>query len=152
MQRRIQHFKFYSRAVLGCLPLLCKSQQHTVNRYNVPNMYLRYQNLSLVDQYGKHSEFPGLSFWHFCKTEEIYRRFSDELLIAEPLLSGIKKLGKTLTKYLLKVLLVLFFFRKDLCALFIHVSDISKAWSVNIIRLKQLVILETYLRKLINGK
>ena len=32
-----------------------------------------YQNLSLVDQYRKHPEFPGPSFWHFRKTEETYR-------------------------------------------------------------------------------
>ena len=30
------------------------------------------QNLSLVDQSGKHFEFPGPSFWHFCKTGETY--------------------------------------------------------------------------------
>ena len=46
-----------------------------------------YQNLSLVKQCGKHLEFPGPSFCHFWKTGEIYRRFADELLISEPLLS-----------------------------------------------------------------
>ena len=62
-----------------------------------------YQNLSLVDQYGKHPEFPRPSFWHFRKTEETYRRFAGELLIAEPLLSGIKKMGMISIKHLLKV-------------------------------------------------
>ena len=61
-----------------------------------------YQNLSLVDQNGKHPEFPGPSFWHFCKTEETYRRFAGELLIAEPLLSGIKIFGHDLDKALAK--------------------------------------------------
>ena len=108
----------------------------------------------MVHQYGKHPEFPGPSFWYFCKTEEIHRRFADELLIAEPLLSGIKKLDKTLKKkkHLRKVSLASFLFRKDLCALFIHVSDISKVWNVNVIRLKQLVSLGPHLRRLMNGK
>ena len=61
-----------------------------------------YQNLSSVDQNGKHTEFPGPSFWHFCKTEETYRRFAGELLIAQPLLSGIKKIGHDLDKALAK--------------------------------------------------
>ena len=61
-----------------------------------------YQNLSLVDEYGKHPEFPGPSFWHFRKTEETYRRFAGELLIAELLLLGIKKIGHDLDKALAK--------------------------------------------------
>ena len=61
-----------------------------------------YQNLSLVDEYGKHPEFPGPSFWHFRKIEETYRRFAGELLIAELLLLGIKKIGHDLDKALAK--------------------------------------------------
>ena len=109
-----------------------------------------YQNLSLVDEYGKHPEFPGPSFWHFRKTEETYRRFAGELLIAELLLLGIKKIGHDL--HLLKVSLALFLFREDLCALFIQVSDISEVWIVNSIRLKQLVIFGINLRKLMSAK
>ena len=111
-----------------------------------------HQNFSLVDQNGKHHESPETSFWHFRKTEETYRWFAGNLLIGEPLLSGITKMGMTLTKHLLKILLALFLFCKDSCALFIHVSDISKVWIVNIIRLKWLVILGIQLRKLMNMK
>ena len=63
-----------------------------------------YQTLSLVDRNGKHPEFPGPLFWHFCKTEETYKRFAGGLLIAEPLLSGIKILGHDLDKTLAKVI------------------------------------------------
>ena len=61
-----------------------------------------YQNVSLVGRYGKHPEFPGTSFWHFRKTEKTYRRFAGKLLIAEKLLSGIKKIGHHFDKALAK--------------------------------------------------
>ena len=61
-----------------------------------------YQNLSLVDQNGKHPEFPGPWFWHFRMTEETSRQFADKLLIAEPLLSQVKKIGHDLDKALAK--------------------------------------------------
>ena len=110
-----------------------------------------YQNLSLVDQYRKHTEFLGPSFWHFRKTEETYRWFAGELLIAEPLLSGIKNWGMTLIKQL-AISLAFFLFGEDLCALFFHTSHISKVWIVNGNRLKQFVILGIYLRKLMSAK
>ena len=62
----------------------------------------------VVDQHGKHSEFPGPSFWHFRKTEETYRGFTGELLIAERLLLGIKKFGHDLDKTLAKGIITTF--------------------------------------------
>ena len=55
-----------------------------------------FTNEALVDLSGKHPEFPGLSFWHFKKTCESYRRFAGELAIQNPLLLGIKKVGHDL--------------------------------------------------------
>ncbi|KXJ09617.1 hypothetical protein AC249_AIPGENE23030 [Exaiptasia diaphana] len=50
----------------------------------------------------RHPEFPGPSFWHFCKNRETYRRFAGELLIEKPELSGIKKVGNGLDKAIAK--------------------------------------------------
>ena len=82
-----------------------------------------YQNLSLVDQYRKHTEFLGPSFWHFRKTEETYRWFAGELLIAEPLLSGIKNWGMTLIKQLAKgITSFLSLWRGFMCIILSHQS------------------------------
>ena len=60
------------------------------------------QNISLVNQNGKKPAFPRPWFWHFCKTEETYRQFASELLMAEPLLSGIKVFHHDLDKAIAK--------------------------------------------------
>ena len=57
-----------------------------------------YPNLSLHDINGKHPEFPRPSFWHFKRTRETYRRFAEELLIYEPLLINLHKIGHDLDK------------------------------------------------------
>ena len=57
-----------------------------------------YPNLSLLNRDGKHPEFPGPSFWHFSKSREAYRRFAAEMVVAEPTLMGIKKVGHALDK------------------------------------------------------
>ena len=46
----------------------------------------------------KNPEFPGSSFWHFKRTRETYRRFVGELLIYEPLLINLQKIGHDLDK------------------------------------------------------
>ena len=47
---------------------------------------------------GKHPKFPWPSFWHFKKTRETRRRFAGELLIHEPLLINLHKIGLDLDK------------------------------------------------------
>lgn len=59
-----------------------------------------YANLALLDSRGKNPEFPGPSFWHFKKAREAYRRFAGELVIDDPKLAGIKKIGHDLDKAL----------------------------------------------------
>ena len=55
-----------------------------------------YPNLSLLDEDGKHPEFPGPSQWHFRKNRESYRRFMGELTLASPELRHMKKFGHDL--------------------------------------------------------
>ena len=52
-----------------------------------------YPYLSLHGINGKHPEFPGPSFWHFKRTRETYCRLAGELLIYEPLLIDLHKIG-----------------------------------------------------------
>ena len=59
-----------------------------------------YPNLSLLNKDGKHPEFPGPSFWHFSKSRATYRRFAAEMVVAEPALLGIRKIGHDLDKAL----------------------------------------------------
>ena len=59
---------------------------------------ITYSNLSLHDINGKHPEFPGRSVWHFKETRETYCRFAGELLIYEPLLINLHKIGHDLDK------------------------------------------------------
>ena len=62
-----------------------------------------YPNKSLLDiSSGKHPQFPGPFFWHFKKNEEVYRRFAREILIADPSLAGIKKIGHDLDRAIAK--------------------------------------------------
>ena len=62
-----------------------------------------YPNKPLIDKSnGKHPQFPGPSFWHFKKNEEAYRRFAGEILIADPSLAGIKKIGHDLDRAIAK--------------------------------------------------
>ena len=62
-----------------------------------------YPNKSLIDKSsGKHPQFPGPSFWHFKKNEEAHRRFAGEILIADPSLAGIKKIGHELDRAIAK--------------------------------------------------
>ena len=58
-----------------------------------------YENLSLKDkETNNHPYFPGPSFWHFKKDRQSYRRFAGEILIAEPDLANIGKIGHDLDK------------------------------------------------------
>ena len=50
----------------------------------------------MVDENGKHPEFPGPSQWHFRKNRESYRRFVGELALSLPDLRYIKKVGHDL--------------------------------------------------------
>ena len=61
-----------------------------------------YPNFALLDDNGKHPEFPGPSFWHFRKDSDTYRRFAGELVIAMPELQGIRRVGHDLDKALAK--------------------------------------------------
>lgn len=61
-----------------------------------------YTNTALIDAKGKHPEFPGPSFWHFKKTRESYRRFAGELVIAQPSLQGLQRIGHDLDQALAK--------------------------------------------------
>ena len=62
-----------------------------------------YPNKSLINKSsGKHRQFPGPSFWHFEKNEEAYKRFAGEILIADPSLVGIKKIGHDLGRAIAK--------------------------------------------------
>ena len=55
-----------------------------------------YTNEALLDSQGKHPEFPGPSMWHFRKDRQCYRRFAAELVMVEPELKNIKKIGHDL--------------------------------------------------------
>ena len=55
-----------------------------------------YPNKSLHDINGKHPEFPG--FWHFKRIRKTYRRFAGELLLYQPLLINLHKIGHDLDK------------------------------------------------------
>ena len=55
-----------------------------------------FENESLIDSEGNHPNFPGPSQWQFRKDQLSFRRFFGELLIAEPSLHGIKKVGHDL--------------------------------------------------------
>ena len=57
-----------------------------------------YPNLSWHDINSKYPEFAGPSFWHFKRTRETCRRFAGELLIYEPLLINLHKIGHDLDK------------------------------------------------------
>ena len=68
-------------------------------------LYLTYTtnpNLFLHDINGKNPEFPEPSFWHFKRTRETYRPFAGELLIHEPLLINLHKIGHDLDKCLVE--------------------------------------------------
>ena len=66
------------------------------NRLYVTNT--TYPNLSLHDINGKYLEFLGPSFWLFKRTREANRRFVGELLVYEPLLINLQKIGHDLDK------------------------------------------------------
>ena len=57
---------------------------------------LTYPNLSLLDEDGKHPEFPGSSQWHFWKSRESYRCFMAQLTLASPELNHTKNIGHDL--------------------------------------------------------
>ena len=59
---------------------------------------ITYPNLSLHDINGKHPEFLGASFRHFKKNSRDNLRFAGELLIYEPLLINLHKIGHDLDK------------------------------------------------------
>lgn len=62
-----------------------------------------YENIALNDKdTNKHPYFPGPSFWHFKKDTQSYRRFAGEILIAEPALAGIGRIGHDLDKAIAK--------------------------------------------------
>ena len=62
-----------------------------------------YPNLSLLDKRTKNPpQFPGPSFWHFKKNEEAYRRFAGEMVIAEPSIANVQKVGHDLDKSIAK--------------------------------------------------
>ena len=47
---------------------------------------------------GKHPEFPGPSLWHFRKDRQTYRRFAVEMVMGDPGLINIKKIGHDLDR------------------------------------------------------
>ena len=55
-----------------------------------------YTNETLINSQGKHPEFPGPSMWHFHKDQKIYRWSAAELIMQDPALRGIKKIGHDL--------------------------------------------------------
>ena len=55
-----------------------------------------YENESLVDDEGKHPHFPGPSQWQFRRDQLSFRRLIGELIIADPNLQNIKKIGHDL--------------------------------------------------------
>ena len=55
-----------------------------------------YENESLVDANDKHPQFPGPSQWQFRRNQQSFRRFIGELLIADPQLQQIRKVGHDL--------------------------------------------------------
>lgn len=58
-----------------------------------------YENLALKDNETiSYPYFPGPSIWHFRKDQQSYRRFAGKILIAEPALAGINKVGHGLDK------------------------------------------------------
>ena len=58
-----------------------------------------YPNLSLLDKKTNNPpQFPGPSFWH----EEAYRRFAAEMVIAEPSIANVQKVGHDLDKTIAK--------------------------------------------------
>ena len=62
-----------------------------------------YPNLSLLDKRTtNHRQFPVPSFSHFKKNEETYRRFAGEMVIAEPSIAIVQKVGHDLDKSIVK--------------------------------------------------
>ena len=58
-----------------------------------------YPNLSLLDKRTNNPpQSPGPSFWH----EETYRRFAAEMVIAEPSIANVQKVGHDLDKTIAK--------------------------------------------------
>ena len=55
-----------------------------------------YNNEALLDSQGKHAEFPGPSMWDFRKDWQCNRRFAAELVMFEPELKIIEKIGHDL--------------------------------------------------------
>ena len=55
-----------------------------------------YENESLIDENGKHPHFPGPSQWQFRKNQLSFRRIVGELIIADPNLQKMKKIGHDL--------------------------------------------------------
>ena len=47
---------------------------------------------------GKHPKFPGPSLWHFRKDRQTYRRFAVEMVMGDPGLINIKKIGHDLDR------------------------------------------------------
>ena len=58
-----------------------------------------YPNLSLVKKSdGKHPDSPGPSFWHFRKDRKAFRRFAAELIVENPNLQQLPRIGHDLDK------------------------------------------------------
>ena len=64
---------------------------------------ISYPNLPLLDKRKNNPpQFPGPSFWHFKKNEEAYQRFAGEMVIAEPSIANVQKVGHDLDKSIAK--------------------------------------------------
>ncbi|XP_066932127.1 uncharacterized protein [Clytia hemisphaerica] len=52
-----------------------------------------YENLSLIDEHGKHPFFPGPSRWHFRKDTSEFRKFATDMISFAPETIELRKLG-----------------------------------------------------------
>ena len=103
-------FKNRDYLAFNCLPeMMCNLKKFTVMGNSVfrvdttfelvDGLWLTdstYTNEALINSEGKHPEFPGPSIWHFHKDRECYRRFASEIVMVEPELINIKKVGHDL--------------------------------------------------------